>query len=263
MRPGAAAVISVEPEVAAGRPPLLFVHGLGHAAWCWSEHWLAGAAERGYPAHALTLRGCGPEAGRSWRITIGDYVSDVVAAAAALPEPPVLVGHSLGGLVVQRALSRFRPAAVVLVAPMPPRHGLFTAAAVLRNQPGAGVGGLLGRSIRYHPRMLFAGLDPATGARFAARQRSNAPLTQYQSSLPRRTRRPVDPPPILLLAAGRDRITGRADINQTARFWGVQPRWYDDLGHDMMLDAGWQHPLGDLLDWLDTTLPEPPKPVAG
>jgi pimeloyl-ACP methyl ester carboxylesterase len=38
------------------RPPLLFVHGLGHGAWCW-EHWLDTAAAAGYPAAAVSLRG--------------------------------------------------------------------------------------------------------------------------------------------------------------------------------------------------------------
>src|SRR3954453_2898118 len=39
-----------------GRAPVLFVHGLGHGAWCW-EHWLEGTAEAGHPAYAVSLRG--------------------------------------------------------------------------------------------------------------------------------------------------------------------------------------------------------------
>jgi pimeloyl-ACP methyl ester carboxylesterase len=37
-------VVERQPVSAWGRPPLLFVHGLGHRAWCW-ENWLAAAAE--------------------------------------------------------------------------------------------------------------------------------------------------------------------------------------------------------------------------
>ena len=30
-----------------GGAPLLFLHGLGHAAWCYAENWQAAAGERG------------------------------------------------------------------------------------------------------------------------------------------------------------------------------------------------------------------------
>lgn len=38
------------------RDVLLFVHGGWHAAWCWQEHVMPYVAQRGYAAHALTLR---------------------------------------------------------------------------------------------------------------------------------------------------------------------------------------------------------------
>ncbi len=41
------------------RPPLLFVAGYGHGAWVFAERWLEHAAERGFPAYAMSLRGQG------------------------------------------------------------------------------------------------------------------------------------------------------------------------------------------------------------
>src|SRR5205085_6494592 len=89
-----------------GRPPLLFVHGLGHGAWCW-EHWLDAAADAGYPAYAVSLRGHGGSSGGLRTARLSGYVDDVVATAESLPRPPVLVGHSMGGLVVMQALARY------------------------------------------------------------------------------------------------------------------------------------------------------------
>ena len=43
-------------------PPLLFAHGLGHDASCWDD-WRATAAEDGYPAYAVSLRGHGNSGG--------------------------------------------------------------------------------------------------------------------------------------------------------------------------------------------------------
>ena len=105
-------------------PPLLFVHGAGHGAWCWAEHFLDFFAEHGFDSYALSLRGHGESGGRErlrWT-SIADYVSDVEQVAAGLPREPVLVGHSLGGRVVQKYLEAHEAPAAVLLAP-PPRAG--------------------------------------------------------------------------------------------------------------------------------------------
>src|SRR5215469_18333706 len=83
--------------------PLLFIHGMFHAAWCWDVHFLDYFAQHGYAAFAVDLRGHGNSAGREnlrWT-RIADYVDDVASAVRQLPNPPILIGHSLGGFVVQ------------------------------------------------------------------------------------------------------------------------------------------------------------------
>ena len=70
-----------------GRAPVLFVHGLGHGAWCW-EHWQGAAAAAGYPAYAVSLRGHGGSSGPLRTALLRHYVDDVVATAAALPVLP-------------------------------------------------------------------------------------------------------------------------------------------------------------------------------
>src|SRR5882757_8290833 len=88
--------------------PLLFVHGAWHAAWCWDEHFLDFFADRGYRAAALSLRGHGssPTAKGLRRCSLADYVDDVAEVAARLPTQPILIGHSMGGFVVQKYLER-------------------------------------------------------------------------------------------------------------------------------------------------------------
>jgi pimeloyl-ACP methyl ester carboxylesterase len=96
-------VVERLPDSDAGRPPLLFVHGLGHGSWCW-EHWLDGVAAAGYPAYAVSLRGHAGSSGRLGTARLSHYVDDVVRTALGLPRPAVLVGHSMGGLVARSAL---------------------------------------------------------------------------------------------------------------------------------------------------------------
>jgi len=96
------------PKVRRHGTPLLFIHGAYAAAWCWDEHFLPFFAERGYAAHALSLSGHGASPGRERLDSFGidHYVRDVVEVAAQLPAPPVLIGHSMGGMVAQKYLER-------------------------------------------------------------------------------------------------------------------------------------------------------------
>jgi hypothetical protein len=40
--------IKEEPASDARSTPILFVHGMWHAAWCWAEHFLPYFAQHGY-----------------------------------------------------------------------------------------------------------------------------------------------------------------------------------------------------------------------
>ena len=83
-------VISRLPSSPRPAPPILFVHGAWHGAWCWDEFFLDHFAAHGFEAHALSLRAHGASEGRAQlhRCRIRHYVEDVAAVAAALPSVP-------------------------------------------------------------------------------------------------------------------------------------------------------------------------------
>ncbi len=53
-------------------------------------------------------------------VSMADYAADIAALCARQPEPPVLLGHSMGGLVALLAARRAKVRALVLLAPSPP-----------------------------------------------------------------------------------------------------------------------------------------------
>lgn len=82
------------------------MHGGQHAAWCWEEHFLDFFAADGYRAIELSLSGHGTSTNSKppQACSIADYVEDVRSVADQLPQAPVVIGHSLGGFVVQKYL---------------------------------------------------------------------------------------------------------------------------------------------------------------
>jgi len=121
-------VICRAPAGAARPTPLLFVHGAYTAAWCWDENFLPWFAEQGYAAYAVSLSGHGASRGRAYldSFSIADYVADVATVADWIGEPPVLLGHSMGGFIVQKYLEHRPAPAAALVCSVPPQ-GLIAA----------------------------------------------------------------------------------------------------------------------------------------
>lgn len=80
-----------------GARSVLFAHGGGQTRHAWAASARAVAA-RGWSVVTFDLRGHG-ESDRApdGRYALDGFVDDVAAVAATLPEPPVLVGASLGG----------------------------------------------------------------------------------------------------------------------------------------------------------------------
>lgn len=243
-------IIRRSPDHPTTRPPLLFVHGLGHGAWCW-EHWLDAAARAGYETHAVSLRGHGGSEGSVRRSTLRHYVEDVLRATAALPEAPVLVAHSMGALVGQQALSRGPFRAAVLVAPVPSRSGVRSLALVSRQHPLDALGVLGLRSLPLRPSYLFHGLDPVTAQAYSDRTGRESPWAQYQITLHRPPRRPARPLPMLVLGTPDDRLVPLTDVRATARRYGAELVEFPGMGHDLMLDAGWERAFDAMRRWLD------------
>lgn len=235
------------------RPPLLFVHGAWHGAWSWQESWLPAVATRGWHGVAVSLRGHGgsdrPE--RYPRATLRHYQHDVLQAITALPAPPVLIGHSMGGLVVQSVLERYRAApAGVLVASAPPVHGLGFATAMLRHDPALLGAALVGGEPRPRERTFFgAAMPPEEARRHTSRFGQEAVLAAWQVALPRRV--PDVRAPVLVLGGADDRLLSPRDVIRTARTYGTQARIFHGMGHDLMLGPGNLDVLEVMLAWLE------------
>jgi pimeloyl-ACP methyl ester carboxylesterase len=250
-RPVPREIISRVPATDTGKPPLLFVHGIEHSARCFDEHWLPYAAERGFPAHAVSLRGHGDSGGRHLlgRATLRDYVHDVIQAAVSLPRQPVLIGQALGGLVVAKAMTRYPARGGVLMSPV--GTGIGPALALGRRSPLALLRMAAGRRAPLRSRWLFEELDAETAAGHAAQLGPESALAQYQIVFHRAPGKPLGNAPVLVMGAGRDKLVPPCDVRRTAAYYGTDAVFYKGFGHDLMLEKRWQEPIDGILSWAD------------
>ncbi|CAN5463408.1 alpha/beta hydrolase [soil metagenome] len=99
--------------------PIVMVHGAFCGGWAF-EAFKAPFEAAGHTVLTPDLRGHGEAGGSVAGLSMTDYAKDIAALCASLPEPPILICHSLGGLVCQLAAKRAPLKALLLLAPSPP-----------------------------------------------------------------------------------------------------------------------------------------------
>lgn len=80
----------------------LLVHGGFHSAWCW-EKVIPEIEKLGHCALALELPGRGDDETPHGEVTLDLCAQYAIEQAYSEDQPPILVGHSLGGLTITRA----------------------------------------------------------------------------------------------------------------------------------------------------------------
>lgn len=243
--------------------PLLFIHGAYAGAWCWQEHFLDYFADAGFDAYAVSLRGHGGSQGRESLHSYGilDYVEDVRRSAAGLDRPPVLIGHSMGGMVVQKYLERYSAPGAVLMASVPPSGLALSALRLMTTDPAlflqislAQHGSPDAVDYRTASRALFADSVPDSQlARYAGRfqQESHRAIWDMTvGNLPRTWR--IEPPPLLVLGGGQDVLFPEHMVHRTARAYGAEAEILPGMGHAMMLEPDWERVAARLAGWLQT-----------
>ncbi|MDO9472433.1 MAG: alpha/beta fold hydrolase [Caulobacter sp.] len=252
---------------------IIMVHGVGGTADAWSR--LAPAfRDLGWKVETPTLR---PDKRRAenppadlHKLRLKDYVDDIEALArkveAAEGVAPVLFGHSMGGLIVQKVAERGAGRAAVLLTPASPAdvHSpaslaqAFTFANVLFSGKVEAKGhkiwktgfswGVLNRVPAAKHEGIFAGTVYDSGGVYAD--------LAYPDRDPSRTAF-VDETkitiPILTIGGGKDRATPIAGVRKVGEKYariGGDYREYADNAHWIVDEPGADQVIADIAAWL-------------
>ncbi|HEY0641369.1 MAG TPA: alpha/beta fold hydrolase [Pseudonocardiaceae bacterium] len=237
--------VHVERRAARGRRlgSLVLVHGGAHAAWCWSEY-LPYLAERGWDCHALDWYGHGgsPAVPGAVRRGIADVATEIGIVAAELPEPPVLVGHSMGALAAQCHAAAHPVAGLVLLAPVPPAGVPVTAPPLPVDETRPW--GPPPFDVAYG--LFFAGLPVDQARDLHARLVPESPRAVLEAT----GRLPVpvsaaavraNTPRTLVVAGTEDPLTPPEVTRRVAERYGAEYHLLPGLGHDgLLLGPQWR-----------------------
>ncbi|MCW2756357.1 MAG: alpha/beta hydrolase [Nocardioidaceae bacterium] len=260
---------------ASGKQPIVFVHGLWLLAGSW-DGWRALVEEKGYAAVAVDWPDdpATVDAGRAdpqafAGKSVGQITDHAAEVVAALDRKPALVGHSFGGLIVQKLAGLGVAAATVAIDPGPFRGVLPLPLSALKAAfPVLGNPANRKRAVMLTPaqfRFAFTNAVPQqeADALYAAYPvpGSGVPLFQAATAnLNPGTEASVDSKnpdrgPLLIISGEKDNTVPWAIANASYKRQKRNPGVTEIVemkgrGHSLVIDSGWPEVAATALDFL-------------
>ncbi len=262
--------------MAAAGTPVVFIHGLWLHADSWGA-WVDLFRERGYapiapgwPGDSDSVEETNSRAGLVAGYGIDEVVGHYARTIADLETKPIAIGHSFGGLIVQRLLGQDLVAAGVAIDPAPikgilylPPSALRVASVALRNPANRKRAVPLTREqFRYgfgnalpeqESNELFERWAIPSPGRplFEAAVANFSPGSAAKVNTANATRGPL-----LVTAGGQDHTVPASISRATVKRYASSPavtelREFPDRGHSLALDHGWRDVADSVLAWLE------------
>lgn len=251
------------PEKPKFKSPLVLIHGLWTGSWCWRP-WATHFSNLGWECWAINFRGRFETERRAAlkRLQFQDCVEDLKRVIRSAGFPPVLVAHSLGGLVAQKAAEDEKISALILLSCLPPREIQMATPRLRRNL-----------RLKYAPliflrrpfcleekdfrRLWLASVPQGRHADILGRM---VPESSYlvREFLDRRAE--IDPKrircPVLVVGGSEDRVVPAASLREVAQSLRADLKEYPDHGHWVMGEAGGDVIVRDIHRWMVQKLGE-------
>lgn len=230
------------------RVPVIMVHGAFCGGWTFDVFRapFEAAGHRVLTPDLIGHDGAGGAAG----VSMSDYARQIARVIETCEAPPILIGHSMGGLIAQMAASRAKVAKLILLAPSAPwgvsgasleeavsAVSLYTLGPYWLQAIAPDYGVVRRYSIdrlqRPERKAIFARMTAESGR--ALWETLNWWMDPFMTTS-------VSPPdcPVLAIAGGRDVIHPPATVRQTAARLGGAVEVFPEMSHWLPGEPGWE-----------------------
>jgi len=253
---------------------IVFIHGLWIHAGSW-QPWMDFFNSHGYatinpawPGDGTTVAESRANPGAIANRGVTEVADSYARVIASLPEPPLLIGHSFGGLIAQVLLGRGIAAAAVAIDPAPmkgvwqlPFSALRASLPVLGNPFNVKKAvSLTFGQFRYG----FANAVPEQEAReiyerwtipAPCRPLFQAATASFAGSETKVDTKNKGRGPLLITGGEKDHIAppilGRASAKKYDPSLDTEFKLFTGRGHSLILDHGWSEVAGYALTWFN------------
>ena len=228
---------------------IVFVHGMCHGAWCWEEHFIPFFEKLGYTCVAFNLPGHEVQ-GSTRRISysLGDYVKALHSVVANLEAPPIIIGHSMGGMILQKFLQKGSCKKAILLASVPPSGVLFASLRALFRYPGL-IPYLLQFNLKggfqKYRQLMFN--DPDLCERYAPLMCAESFVAYLGLMFPLKHRTSVT---LLVVGGSADGLITVQEFADTAKHYRAQLEIIEGGSHDLMLDKDFEKTAEVIKRWI-------------
>lgn len=245
---------------------IVMIHGANEGGWCF-DRFRAVFEDMGWSCHAPDLIGHGAKAADAATTLVGvgmaDYRAELRAFLQTVPSQPVLLGHSMGGVLAQQLAAEGLARALILAAPAP-RSGILPPTDAERelDQDLMGLGSFwktvinpdfnlarmytLNRVPEAEQRAVFDRFGPESGRAFFELffwmfDRSGATVVDTKAVRC----------PALCLVGADDKIVSPQTVRATASAYPQAAFWeLEGHGHMLVLEPGAEDIARRVADWI-------------
>ena len=248
---------------------IVMIHGMSVGGWCW-DNFRQYFERKKYTCYAPTLRyhdvdpdiKPNPKLGTT---SLVDYISDLENFICGLDEQPILIGHSMGGLLAQILAAKGLAKSLILLAPAPPQGIVSLEFSVIKSfWPGVKKYGFWRKAHRlsfeetvYSVLHMLSYVDQRKiYKKFvyeSGRAASEIGLSLFDPQKISNVDETKVTCPVLIVTGANDRLTPKKLIYKIANKYNASSTFkiFNNHAHWIIGEPGWEDVAKYVYDWID------------
>lgn len=241
------------------RAPILLVPGSFSGAWIWRDSFMPALHGAGFDVYAMSFASHGQ---RGWALNrrgMQDYVDELRSVVEALPQAPMLIAHSLGGLIAMKLAQSQALRGLALLSPIP-LQGAWRSLMLLGRHSPSSLAKMLALTVdtrvsRFGAAPLgiySAAVEPARAAQLNAQLKAESLRVLVRALFPSAPLKTLQQTPMHFFAAQGDLLIAASEVQRCAEGLNAPFTLYPGMSHTFQAEPEHKAVCQDIARWFRT-----------